>query len=181
MITFSHTHFGYIKILGKHFLQTWGSHVWKLAKACLLLQNWSCSRENLLLHYKNKMRSLHLYNIFMIWPHGMDLLLEFRDHLNIVHPTIKFTSDISYTEISFLDLTIYTKQSQIHTILYIKTTDRHIYLNYFSEHPVSLKNSIPYSQFLRLKKYILNPIIYWRLKYICICFSFGGNTPMTSY
>ena len=61
MITFSHTHFGYIKMLGKHFLQTWGSHVWKLAKACLLLQNWSCSRENHLLHYKNKMRSLHLY------------------------------------------------------------------------------------------------------------------------
>ena len=42
-------------------LQTWGSHVWKLAKACLLLQNWSCSRENHLRHYKNKMRSLHLY------------------------------------------------------------------------------------------------------------------------
>ena len=32
-------------LLGKHFLQTWGSHIWKLAKACLLQQNWSCSRE----------------------------------------------------------------------------------------------------------------------------------------
>ena len=30
--------------------------------------------------------------------------------------------------------------------------DRHMYLNYFSEHPMSLKKSIPYSQFLRLKK-----------------------------
>ena len=91
-------------------------------------------------------------DIFMIWSHGMDSLLEFIDHLNVVHPTIKFTSDISHTEISFLDFTIYIKQSQLHTRLYTKTTDRHMYLNYFSEHPMSLKKSIPYSQFLRLKR-----------------------------
>ena len=91
-------------------------------------------------------------DIFMIWPHVMDSLLEFIDHLNIAHPTIKFTSDISQTEISFLDLTIYIKPSQLHTRLYTKTTDRHMYLNYFSEHPMSHKKSIPYSQFLRLKR-----------------------------
>ena len=34
-------------------------------------------------------------DIFMIWPHGMNSLLEFIKHLNTVHPTIKFTSDIS--------------------------------------------------------------------------------------
>ena len=48
--------------------------------------------------------------------------------LNIVHPTIKFTSDISDTEISFLDLTIHIQQPQLHTRLYTKTTDRHMYL-----------------------------------------------------
>ena len=32
------------------------------------------------------------------------------------------------------------------------TTDRHMYLNYSLEHPRSLKKSIPYSQFLRLKR-----------------------------
>ena len=88
----------------------------------------------------------------MILPHGMDPLLKFIIHLNIVHPTIKFTSGISDTEISFLDLTIYIQQSQLHTRLYTKTTDRYMYLNYFSEHPMSLKKSIPYSQFLRLKR-----------------------------
>ena len=55
------------KMLGKHFLRTWGSHVWKLVKACLLLQNWSCSRENHLLHYKNKMRCLHLHKGIHNW------------------------------------------------------------------------------------------------------------------
>ena len=63
----------------------------------------------------------------------MDSLLELTNHLNIVHPTIKFTSDISHTEISFLDLTIYIMNSQLHTRLYIKPTDRYMYLNYSSE------------------------------------------------
>ena len=91
-------------------------------------------------------------NIFMIWPHGMDSLIQFINHLNAVHPTIKFTSDLSDTDVSFLDLTIYIQQSQLHTKLYTNTTDRHMYLNYSSEHPRSLKKSIPYSQFLRLKR-----------------------------
>ena len=42
-------------------------------------------------------------DIFLIWHYGMDSLLEFIEHLNTVHPTDKFTSDISHTEISFLD------------------------------------------------------------------------------
>ena len=33
-----------------------------------------------------------------------------------------------------------------------KNTDRHMYLNFHSEHPMSLKGSMPYSQFLRLKR-----------------------------
>ena len=91
-------------------------------------------------------------DIFVIWPHGMKSLIKFIEHLNTVNPTIKFTSDISETRISFLDLTIYTEQPKLHTRLYTKPTDRHMYLNYFSEHPMSLKKSTPYSQFLRLKK-----------------------------
>ena len=91
-------------------------------------------------------------DIFIIWPHGMNYLWKFIEHLNRVHPTIKFTSDISDREISFLDLTIYIQHSQLHTRLYTKTTDTHMYLNYSSEHPIRLKKSIPYSQFLRLKR-----------------------------
>ena len=88
----------------------------------------------------------------MIWPHGMDSLLEFIKHLNTVHPTIKFTSDISPTEIAFLDLITYIKGNKLYTRLHTKSTDRHMYLNFNSEHPMSLKRSIPYSQFLRLKR-----------------------------
>ena len=66
-------------------------------------------------------------DIFMIWPHGMDSLLKFIDHLNIVPPTIKFTSDISDTEISFLDLTVNIQQSQLH-INYILETQIDTYI-----------------------------------------------------
>ena len=76
-------------------------------------------------------------DIFLIWSHGMNSLTKFIEHLNRVHPTIKFTSDISETRISFLDLTIHIEQSKLHTRLYTKPTDRHMYLNYFSEHPMS--------------------------------------------
>ena len=40
-------------------------------------------------------------DIFLIWHYGMDFLLEFIEHLNTVHPTIRFTSDISHSEMYF--------------------------------------------------------------------------------
>ena len=84
-------------------------------------------------------------DIFLIWPHGMDSLLEFTQHLNTVHPTIKFTSAISPSEIAFLDLTLYTIDDKLCTRLYTKSTDRHMCLNFNSEHPMNLRRSIPYS------------------------------------
>ena len=91
-------------------------------------------------------------DIFLILPYGMDSFLKFINQSNTVHSTITFTSYISPTEISFLDLIIYIKGSKLYTRLYTKTTDRYMYLNYYSEHPMSLRRSIPCSQFLRLKK-----------------------------
>ena len=56
-----------------------------------------------------KLWKRYIDDIFLIWPHGMDSLLEFIEHLNTVYPTIKFTNDISHTEVTFLDVTIYMK------------------------------------------------------------------------
>ena len=36
--------------------------------------------------------------------------------------------------------------------MHYKPTDSHIYLLYSSSHPSHVKNSIPYSQFLRLRR-----------------------------
>ena len=108
-------------------------------------------------------------------------LIRFIEHLNRVHPTIKFTSDISDKEIAFLDLTIYISHPHLYTRIYTKSTDRHMYLDYSSEHPITLKNSIPFSQFLRLKESTLRYTIYWKHRYICIYTSGGGITLTTFY
>ena len=62
-------------------------------------------------------------DIFMIWPHGMDSLLEFIEYLNTVHPTIKFTSIISQAKVSFLDLIIYIRGDKLYTRLHTESTD----------------------------------------------------------
>ena len=94
---------------------------------------------------------------FVIRPHGMNSLLEFIKHLNTVHPTIKFTSAISPTEIAFQDCIIYIKGNKLYTKLHTKNTDRHMYLNFNSEQPISLKRSIPHSQFLKLMRICFEP------------------------
>ena len=66
-------------------------------------------------------------DIFLIGPHEMDSLLKIINNLKTVHSTTKFTKEISPTEISFLDLIIYTKGSRLYTRLHTKTTDRHMY------------------------------------------------------
>ena len=81
-------------------------------------------------------------------------------------------------EIPFLDLIIYIKGSKLYTRLHTKATDSHMYLNFCSEHPMSLKNSIPYSQYLRLKRIHNEPQHLLEAQYMCICSSFVENVPM---
>ena len=92
-------------------------------------------------------------DIFMLWTHGEEDLMVFLNYLNTCHQTIKFTSHISTTEANFLDTTVkITGENEIITDLYEKPTDSHNYLHYTSCHPEHTKSSLPYSQFLRIKK-----------------------------
>ena len=90
-------------------------------------------------------------NFFLILPHGMSALQQFIQHLRTVHPTIKFAIEISLQKMPFLDLLIYIKDGQLHNRLYTKATGRNICLSFYSEHPPSLKKSMPFPQFLKTK------------------------------
>ena len=82
-----------------------------------------------------------------------DELQKFITHLNTVHKSIKFTSESSTTEVNFLDTCIHrTEDGKLTTDLYIKPTDSNNYLLYSSAHPPHCKRSIPYSQFLRIRR-----------------------------
>ena len=89
----------------------------------------------------------------MIWQHSHEELCSFIDALNSFHETIKFTAEISDISVNFLDVTITKdKEGNLSTDLYTKPTDSHLYLHYSSYHPKHQKDSLPYSQALRLRR-----------------------------
>ena len=45
-----------------------------------------------------------------------------------------FYGKVSHCEVPFLDLLIYKSEPKLFTRLYVKPTDRHMYLRYVSEH-----------------------------------------------
>ena len=77
--------------------------------------------------------------------HGEDKLHEFITYLNNMHPTIKFTSSFSKSEISFLDVNVLLINGTLQTDLCVKPTDKHEheYLLKSSYHPSTTKKSIP--------------------------------------
>ncbi|KAL9984029.1 hypothetical protein ACROYT_G006285 [Oculina patagonica] len=77
---------------------------------------------------------------------------DFASFVNNFHPNLKFTWSISEEAVSFLDLCIKPSGHRLTTTIHYKETDTHSYLNYFSSHPVRCKQSIPFSQLLRLKR-----------------------------
>jgi hypothetical protein len=79
---------------------------------------------------------------------------SFIDAFDDFHPAIKLTYSISDVCLPFLDikLSIDHGTSRLTTSIHYKLTDSHSYLSYNSSHPPRCKNSIPYSQLLRLRR-----------------------------
>ena len=88
-------------------------------------------------------------DIFLIWTHGRAKLEAFIQHANTFHPTIKFTSNISTTQI-FIEVMVTLLGNYIHTDFYSKPTNTFNYLHWSSCHPQHTKLSIPYSLAFRL-------------------------------
>ncbi len=92
-------------------------------------------------------------DLFILWPHGEEELAAWKEHLNSCHPNIKFTFETSRESVNFLDTTVHLDvDGNIWTDLYVKPTDSHNYLHYDSAHPQHCKCSLPYSQFLRVRR-----------------------------
>ena len=77
---------------------------------------------------------------------------NFVERINSIHSSIKFSGEFSNIEVDFLDVTTYRKGNKIFSRLFCKPTDSHSYLEFNSCHPPQNKNSIPYSQFLRIRR-----------------------------
>ena len=81
-----------------------------------------------------------------------DEIEVFATYVNGFHRSLKFTWIISDVQLPFLDLCLKPVSDRLLTSIHYKDTDTHSYLNYTSSHPARCKNSIPYSQFLRLRR-----------------------------
>ena len=78
-------------------------------------------------------------------------LNQFRTAVNSFYPALKYTWEISDTSLAFLDIKVSIEGDGLCTSVHYKPTDSQSYL-YSSSHPSHVKNSIPYSQFLRLRR-----------------------------
>ena len=71
---------------------------------------------------------------------------------NSFHPALKYTWEISENSLAFLDIKLSINDNGLSTSVHCKPTDSHNYLLHSSSHPQHLKNAIPFSQFLRLRR-----------------------------
>ena len=102
-------------------------------------------------------------------------LQAFMDFVSNFHPALKFKVEITEISIPFLDITLSINGNQISTSVHYRETDAHRYLLYSSSHPVKCKNSVPFSQLLRLKRLCSNkPDFADKAKEICKFFVDSG-------
>ncbi len=94
----------------------------------------------------------YIDDVFALFDIPIPEISDFVSYLNRSHDTIKFTFETSATEINFLDTTVYKCGNQLKVRAYTKPTDANNYLLYQSCHPPHCKNSLPYSQFLRIRR-----------------------------
>ena len=79
-------------------------------------------------------------DVFSLWNISAHEIEEFIHKANSFHQTIKFTAEISETEITFLDTKVYRgdtfhKESVLDVQTYYKPTETFEYTNFYSCHP----------------------------------------------
>ena len=62
------------------------------------------------------LRWRYIDDVFLVWEHGEDSLLDFINYLNSLHPTLKFTYKYSRECIEFLDVLVIREGAGIKTL-----------------------------------------------------------------
>ena len=98
----------------------------------------------------------YIDDILILWPHSKSELDQFLLHMNSFHHSIKFTSEYSFDEITFLDVVIYkgpnfriTKKLDFKT--FIKLTNKQAYIHAKSFHPPGVYKGVAIGE---MKRYL---------------------------
>ena len=136
-----------------HYLQIDGTAIGsKLGKnyACTYMATWEKQLLDTELTPVEYVRFVD--DIWGIWTHGEEALIQFHKRANSIHTRIEVDLRYSTESIEFLDTVTSIKDGYIKTNLYCKPTDTHQYLHRTSHHPKTVKKSIPYGVGIRMKR-----------------------------
>ncbi|CAH2250632.1 Hypothetical predicted protein [Pelobates cultripes] len=89
-------------------------------------------------------------DILILWNGSKEEALQFVHALNNLTTQVKMTATIDEHSVQFLDLEIMMANQKLEYKRFSKPTDRNTILHFQSFHPKHLKQSLPYSQFLRV-------------------------------
>lgn len=105
--------------------------------------------------YRSRVISWYRYidDILLFWSGTKEELVSFVQYLTLNTFNLRFTMECSQSQIHFLDLVIGLQPNgQIYTALYRKPSSGNTILHAQSAHPEPLLRSIPFSQYLRIKR-----------------------------
>ena len=94
----------------------------------------------------------YIDNVVVATSLPLNQLQDFIHFVKNFHPALEFTHIITEDSLSFLDIQLSISKDGISTSVHYKETDAHCYFDYNSSHPQKCKDSIPYSQFRRLRR-----------------------------
>lgn len=83
----------------------------------------------------------------------MESVSDFHLWLNSRNQFLRFTFEAHKERLSFSDLSIFVTLTGLHSELYRKPMVRNLLLLYESHHPKSLRDNLPYRQFLRIRRH----------------------------
>ena len=153
MIDFISTH-NYFEFSDESFIQSHGTEMGqKMAPTYTNIFMWNFE-EYLLDNCTDKpfLYLRYIDDIFVIWRHDEDKLEQFHAYVNSIHPNINLTLTSSAFYIPKIDVSVSFDGTNIHTSIFAKSTDRYGYLHYKCFHPIHIKKSIVYSQFIRYER-----------------------------
>ena len=138
----------------EHYIQVNGTAIGsKLGRnyACTYLGKWEAELLNSSL-LKPLVYFRYIDDIFGIWLHGEDKLIEFYERANSLHGQIKLELRHSTDSIEFLDVRVGIHGDTVCTDVYSKPSDTKAYLHFTSDHPAHTKRGIPTGLAIRARR-----------------------------
>ena len=141
---------------GKNYLQTHGSAMG--TKMAVAFANIFMSRVETEIMSQSTIKPLvwkrYIDDVFSLWNTNRGEITQFIEQANKHHPTIKFTAEVSDTEITFLDTIIYKgvffeTKSVLDVRTHFKPTETFQYTHFSSCHPPGVKRGFVKEEALR--------------------------------